>query len=130
MDKEGTSIYIKDLISFEEVQGDFIEETGEDMLGSVIGFPQEGYVMIQPKRGAPFMTLGNHITVKESLIGDILSLKDDAKFQRVVEDAERRYNEALEKEMGKGKRKKSGTTGTRKSPPAPKKITGDIDLNF
>ena len=125
-DKVGKEINIKDQVSYMEVQDDWLEEGEEvEKEGIVIGFPKEGMVHVQPTKGAPMEMLSEHCTVTGSLVTDIEKLAGDEELQKVLMDAEARYNE----EVKKSGTKKGGGGGKKKSA-APSKVTGTIELEL
>ena len=121
-DETGRDIYIKDEVTYTESSDDmFAEGETVEEVGVVIGFPCAGIVQVQPTDGPPVDVMPSQLTVVSSLVQDTLELGNDADLQKVLLDAEYRYNESV----------KAGTAGKKKPVGSKaKKKTVEIDLEF
>ena len=120
LDKEGKKVHIKDIVSYPTTtqMGDV-----EEKQGFIVCLLPENMLEVQPETGGvPLLIPACHVSVVQSIIMDILSLKSNGDFQRMMLEAQHRF--LIEKSNSK-KVKGSGlkTTGVnsrvgRKSVPA------------
>ena len=122
VDKNGKELHIKDQVMY-EVRAGVMGESSEKV-GIILNLLPNGMLLVQPDEGGVPDTVDlNAVTLKYSLVADVMALETDEDFQKMMLEAEKRF--ATEKMMTKtssGKRRVSNraSTGSRS---ATRKIT-------
>lgn len=119
-DMKGQQIFLRDKLSYEAA----VDDMG--LLGQVeglaISFPNEEQVQVQPlgKGGTPVILKGAEVVVTYSLVQKIAALSNNDDLQDLLQNAELRYNRAVDSEK---KTKRGGGRG--KKPAKPNPFGGD-----
>jgi len=86
---------------------DLGEVEGEEGTFQVINLLEGDKILVEPTgEGEMIEISSSQFTLKESLIGDILSLSNDEEFKAILNKAEERFRDKLGKEKEKKNKKK------------------------
>lgn len=113
-DKAGVPVNIKDRVLFTRVQDDmFADGETEEVEGIVISLVNEVTVQIQPVEGPAVETLSSGILVTDSLINRVNALASEEEMQKLIYDAEKRYEDEVV--SGTNKKKSTSTAAPKKA---------------